>query len=44
LEINGRHFVETGLAAGFSLELVARIFEDILVSLEGASITAQAKT
>lgn len=28
-EIQGRHFVETGLAAGFSREQVARIFQEI---------------
>jgi len=39
-EIQGRHFVETGLAAGFSREQVARIFEDIVAKAEDAFATA----
>lgn len=35
-EILGRHFLETGLAAGFSREQVARIFEDIVSEAEKA--------
>ena len=35
-EIQGRHFVETGLAAGFSREQVARIFTDIHARAEQA--------
>jgi len=41
-EIQGRHFVETGLAAGFSREQVARIFEDIEARSEVAFATALA--
>ncbi|NUB45950.1 type II toxin-antitoxin system HipA family toxin [Fertoebacter nigrum] len=42
-EIQGRHFVETGLAAGFSREQVARIFADILETAEAAFTTAVAE-
>lgn len=42
-EIQGRHFVETGLAAGFSREQVARIFKDILERADGAFTTALAE-
>jgi len=35
-EIQGRHFVETGLAAGFSREQVAQVFEDIRTRAEQA--------
>lgn len=35
-EIQGRHFVETGLAAGFSREQVAQVFEDIKARAEQA--------
>lgn len=42
-EIQGRHFVETGLAAGFSREQVARIFEDILDRAEASFTTALAE-
>lgn len=42
-EIQGRHFVETGLAAGFSREQVARIFEDILSKAEAAFAAALAE-
>ncbi len=41
-EIQGRHFVETGLAAGFSREQVARIFTDIHARAEQAFATALA--
>lgn len=41
-EIQGRHFVETGLAAGFSREQVARIFTDIHTRAEQAFATALA--
>ena len=41
-EIQGRHFVETGLAAGFSREQVARIFTDIDTRAEQAFATALA--
>lgn len=41
-EIQGRHFVETGLAAGFSREQVARIFMDIHTRAEQAFATALA--
>ncbi|PKP75923.1 MAG: toxin HipA [Alphaproteobacteria bacterium HGW-Alphaproteobacteria-6] len=39
-EIQGRHFVETGLAAGFSREQVARIFKGIVAKAEEAFATA----
>lgn len=39
-EIQGRHFVETGLAAGFSREQVMRVFEDIRARAEQAFETA----
>jgi serine/threonine-protein kinase HipA len=42
-EIQGRHFVETGLAAGFSREQVAQIFKDILERAEGAFSTTLAE-
>ncbi|MGP3699496.1 type II toxin-antitoxin system HipA family toxin [Rhodobacter sp. NSM] len=42
-DIQGRHFVETGLAAGFSREKVVRIFADILERAEGAFTTALAE-
>lgn len=42
-EIQGRHFVETGLAAGFSREQVARIFEDVLERAETAFRTASSE-
>lgn len=35
-EIQGRHFVETGLASGFSREQVVRVFEDIKARAEQA--------
>ncbi|RID90202.1 type II toxin-antitoxin system HipA family toxin [Gemmobacter lutimaris] len=41
-EIQGRHFVETGLAAGFSREQVAHIFTDIHTKAEHAFATALA--
>lgn len=41
-EIQGRHFVETGLAAGFSREQVAHIFTDIHTRAEQAFATALA--
>lgn len=41
-EIQGRHFVETGLAAGFSREQVASIFTDIHTRSEQAFATALA--
>jgi len=41
-EIQGRHFVETGLAAGFSREQVAQVFEDIRARAEQAFLTALA--
>ncbi|EEW25066.1 type II toxin-antitoxin system HipA family toxin [Rhodobacter ferrooxidans] len=41
-EIQGRHFVEMGLAAGFSREQVARIFTDIHTRAEQAFATALA--
>lgn len=41
-EIQGRHFVETGLAAGFSREQVAHIFTDIHTKAEQAFATALA--
>jgi serine/threonine-protein kinase HipA len=41
-EIQGRHFVETGLAAGFSREQVANIFTDIHTRAEQAFATALA--
>jgi serine/threonine-protein kinase HipA len=41
-EIQGRHFVETGLAAGFSREQVASIFTDIHTRAEQAFATALA--
>ncbi len=41
-EIQGRHFVETGLAAGFSREQVASIFTDIPTRAEQAFATALA--
>lgn len=42
-EIQGRHFVETGLAAGFSREQVAQIFEDIIERAERAFAAALAE-
>ncbi|PTW99242.1 type II toxin-antitoxin system HipA family toxin [Pararhodobacter aggregans] len=42
-EILGRHFLETGLAAGFSREQVARIFEDIVSEAEKAFSAAFAE-
>ncbi len=42
-EILGRHFLETGLAAGFSREQVARIFEDIVAEAEKAFSAAFAE-
>ena len=41
-EIQGRHFVETGLAAGFSREQVASIFTDIHTRAEQAFATVLA--
>ena len=41
-EIQGRHFVEAGLAAGFSREQVANIFTDIHTRAEQAFATALA--
>ena len=41
-EIQGRHFVETGLAAGFSRKQVASIFTDIHTRAEQAFATALA--
>jgi serine/threonine-protein kinase HipA len=41
-EIQGRHFVETGLAAGFSREQVAQVFEDIRARADQAFVTALA--
>lgn len=41
-EIQGRHFVETGLAAGFSREQVAQVFEDIKARAEQAFEAAMA--
>lgn len=41
-EIQGRHFIETGLAAGFSREQMAKIFEDIRVRADEAFATARA--
>ena len=41
-EIQGRHFVETGLAAGFSREQVAQVFEYIRMRAEQAFVTALA--
>ena len=41
-EIQGRHFVETGLAAGFSREQVAQVSEDIRAKAEQAFVTALA--
>lgn len=41
-EIQGRHFVETGLAAGFSREQVANIFTEIHTRAEQAFATALA--
>ena len=41
-EIQGRHFVETGLTAGFSREQVANIFTDIHTRAEQAFATALA--
>jgi len=41
-EIQGRHFVETGLAAGFSREQVANIFTDINTRSEHAFAAALA--
>lgn len=35
-EIQGRHFVETGLAAGFSREQITQVFEDIRARAEQA--------
>nr|WP_269770147.1 HipA domain-containing protein [Rhodobacter amnigenus] len=42
-EIQGRHFVETGLAAEFSREQVVQIFEDIRAREEEAFATALAE-
>jgi len=42
-EILGRHFLETGLAAGFSRDQVARIFEDIVSEAEKAFSAAFAE-
>lgn len=41
-EIQGRHFVETGLAAGFSREQVTQAFEDIRMRADHAFATALA--
>lgn len=41
-EIQGRHFVETGLAAGFSREQVVQVFEDIRARADQAFGTALA--
>lgn len=43
LEITGRHFVETGLAAGFSREQVMQIFKEIEVEAAGAFAKALAE-
>ncbi|HEV8036505.1 type II toxin-antitoxin system HipA family toxin [Yoonia sp.] len=42
-DILGRHFVETGLAAGFSREQIARIFKDIETVTEEAFAKALAE-
>ena len=42
-DIQGRHFVETGLASGFSRGQIAAIFEDILGRAEAAFATALAE-
>lgn len=42
-EIQGRHFVETGLAAGFSREQVAQVFEDVKARAEQAFEVAVAE-
>lgn len=42
-EVLGRHFLETGLAAGFSREQLARIFEDIVSEAEKAFSAAFAE-
>ena len=42
-EIEGRHFVETGLAAGFSRSQVAEIFEEIRAKADVAFATALAE-
>jgi len=42
-EIQGRHFLETGLAARFSREQVLQIFEDIRARAEEAFATAEAE-
>lgn len=42
-EILGRHFLETGLTAGFSREGVARLFEDIVAEAEKAFSAAFAE-
>ncbi|RWR08168.1 type II toxin-antitoxin system HipA family toxin [Paenirhodobacter populi] len=41
-DISGRHFIETGLAAGFSREHVMEIFQDIEASAERAFASALA--
>lgn len=42
-DIVGRHFVETGLAAGFSREQIAHIFEEICAEADGAFAGALAE-
>lgn len=42
-EVLGRHFVETGMAAGFSREQVAHVFEDIRTRAERAFEAAVAE-
>lgn len=42
-DIVGRHFVETGLASGFSREQIAQIFEEIRHEAEGALDAALAE-
>lgn len=42
-EILGRHFVETGMAAGFSREQIAQIFRDIEARAEEVFTKAQAE-
>lgn len=42
-EIHGRHFVETGVAAGFSRERIAQVFDEIRALSEMAFATALAE-
>ena len=42
-DIHGRHFVETALAAGFSRDQIAGVFEDIRERAERAFDRAQAE-